>query len=135
MVECADGGASGRPTDRCRKLMSFRWWTWYWCLLIIFMLTAHVMDYGQEVDVPKTKLTKENNDVLPVVEIRRGQMLYLNGKSVNINDLVPQLAQAFQGSKECVRRGRQLHTVGFAGASAGGTGRRTYHGPHGHETA
>jgi biopolymer transport protein ExbD len=68
-------------------------------LLIIFMLTAHVMDYGQEVDVPKTKLTTQNNDVLPVVEIRRGQMLYLNGKAVNINDLVPQLAKRFKDQK------------------------------------
>ena len=29
-------------------------------LLIIFMLTAHVMDYGLEVNVPKVKATKEN---------------------------------------------------------------------------
>ena len=41
-------------------------------LLIIFMLTAHVMDYGQEVDVPKTKITTQTNDVLPVVEIQAG---------------------------------------------------------------
>ena len=27
-------------------------------LLIIFMLTAHVMEFGIEVDVPKTKFTK-----------------------------------------------------------------------------
>src|ERR1700722_20077293 len=72
-------------------------------LLIIFMLTAHVMDYGQEVDVPKTKLTTQNNDVLPVVEIRRGQMLYLNGKAVNINDLVPQLAKRFKDHKRVYR--------------------------------
>src|SRR5580692_8935196 len=36
-------------------------------LLIIFMLTAHVMDYGLEVNVPKVKSTKENTDVLPTV--------------------------------------------------------------------
>jgi biopolymer transport protein ExbD len=34
-----------------------------------------------------------------VVEIRRGQMLYLNGKAVNINDLVPQLAKRFKDQK------------------------------------
>jgi biopolymer transport protein ExbD len=68
-------------------------------LLIIFMLTAHVMDYGLEVDVPKTKITKENNEVLPVVSIRRGQTLELNGKAVNIHDLAAQLALRFKDQK------------------------------------
>ncbi len=68
-------------------------------LLIIFMLTAHVMDYGQEVEVPKTKITKENNDNLPVITIRRGQTLYLSGKAVNINELTAQLALRFKDQK------------------------------------
>jgi biopolymer transport protein ExbD len=68
-------------------------------LLIIFMLTAHVMDYGLEIEVPKTKITKENNDVLPVLTIDRGQKLQLNGKTVNINDLPAQLARRFKGQK------------------------------------
>jgi biopolymer transport protein ExbD len=68
-------------------------------LLIIFMLTAHVMDYGQEVEVPKTRLTKENNDVLPVVTIKRGQTLFLNDKPVNINNLAAQLALRFKDQK------------------------------------
>jgi biopolymer transport protein ExbD/biopolymer transport protein TolR len=66
-------------------------------LLIIFMLTAHVMDYGLEVQVPKTAITKENNEVLPVVTIRRNQTLYLNEKTVNIHDLPAQLARQFKG--------------------------------------
>jgi biopolymer transport protein ExbD/biopolymer transport protein TolR len=68
-------------------------------LLIIFMLTAHVMDYGLEVDVPKVKITKENNDVLPVVTITKDQTLHLNEKPVNIHDLPTQLAQRFNGQK------------------------------------
>jgi biopolymer transport protein ExbD len=68
-------------------------------LLIIFMLTAHVMDYGLEVQVPKTAITKENNDVHPVVTIKSDQMLYLSGKPVNIHDLPAQLERRFKGQK------------------------------------
>src|SRR5665213_4233232 len=68
-------------------------------LLIIFMLTAHVMDYGLEVEVPKTRITKENNEVLPVVTIRRDQTLRLNEKPVKLLDLPGQLKQNFKGQK------------------------------------
>jgi biopolymer transport protein ExbD len=68
-------------------------------LLIIFMLTAHVMDYGLEIEVPKTKITKENNEVLPVVQVKRGGTLYLNGKVININNLRAQLAERFKDQK------------------------------------
>jgi biopolymer transport protein ExbD len=68
-------------------------------LLIIFMLTAHVMDYGLEIEVPKTKITKENNDVLPVLTIDRSQKLQLNGKTVNLYELPAQLARRFKGQK------------------------------------
>jgi biopolymer transport protein ExbD len=68
-------------------------------LLIIFMLTAHVMDYGLQVDVPKTKITKQSNEILPVVIISRDQGLSLNEKPVNIHDLTRQLDQRFKGQK------------------------------------
>ncbi len=35
-------------------------------LLIIFMLTAHVMEFGMEIDVPKTKLARDTAQELPV---------------------------------------------------------------------
>jgi biopolymer transport protein ExbD len=68
-------------------------------LLIIFMLTAHVMDYGLEIEVPKTKTTKENNQVLPVITIRRDMTVRLNDKAININTLSAQLEQKFKGQK------------------------------------
>src|SRR5271169_1090650 len=68
-------------------------------LLIIFMLTAHVMDYGLQVDVPKTKITNENNQVLPVITITKDATLHLNEKPVNINDLPAQLEKRFKGQK------------------------------------
>jgi biopolymer transport protein ExbD len=68
-------------------------------LLIIFMLTAHVMDYGLQVDVPKTKITKESPEILPVVTITKDQTLHLNKEKVNIHDLPTQLALRFKDQK------------------------------------
>lgn len=56
-------------------------------LLIIFMLTAHVMEFGLQVEVPKVKPVKENVQDLPVVEITREGTSYINGRPVNINAL------------------------------------------------
>ena len=69
-------------------------------LLIIFMLTAHVMDYGLQVDVPKVKITAETNEVLPQVTITRDEMLHLNDKPVNIHDLPAQITRRFKGQKK-----------------------------------
>ena len=38
-------------------------------LLIIFMITAHVMEYGIEIDVPKTKTVATSTKELPVVQV------------------------------------------------------------------
>ena len=56
-------------------------------LLIIFMLTAHVMEFGIEVDVPKTKYVRDTSQEMPVVTITKDGLITLNGKPVNINDL------------------------------------------------
>ncbi len=56
-------------------------------LLIIFMLTAHVMEFGLEVDVPKVKQVKDSAQELPVVTLTRDGRLYLNDQPVNINEL------------------------------------------------
>src|ERR1700683_1538569 len=69
-------------------------------LLIIFMLTAHVMDYGLKVDVPKVKITDQTNEVLPIVTITSDQKLHLNEKAININDLTAQLARQFKDQKK-----------------------------------
>ena len=60
-------------------------------LLIIFMLTAHVMEYGVEVDVPRTKQVADTSKELPVVNVSNKGDLYLNADPVNINDLVKKL--------------------------------------------
>jgi biopolymer transport protein ExbD len=56
-------------------------------LLVIFMLTARVMEFGVEVDVPRTKQVAETTKELPVINISAEGELYLNSDAVNINDL------------------------------------------------
>jgi biopolymer transport protein TolR len=60
-------------------------------LLIIFMITAPILQSGIEVDVPKTKTVKELTQVRMVVTIDRAQRVYLNDKPVNIHELGAQL--------------------------------------------
>ncbi len=56
-------------------------------LLIIFMITAHVVEFGIEVDVPKTKTVKESNKELPIIIISKTGLVYLNKDEVNVNNL------------------------------------------------
>ena len=64
-------------------------------LLIIFMLTAHVMEFGFEVDVPKVRQVKDSAQELPVVTITRRGDLYLNEKEVNINEVAASVRRRF----------------------------------------
>jgi biopolymer transport protein ExbD/biopolymer transport protein TolR len=68
-------------------------------LLIIFMLTAHVMEFGIEVDVPKVRQVKDSAKELPVVNITRDGALYLNEKPVNINELPAEIQKRFGASQ------------------------------------
>lgn len=61
-------------------------------LLIIFMITAPVLQSGIDVDVPKTKTVKELTQVRMVVTIDRGQRVYLDDKPINIHQLGQQIA-------------------------------------------
>ncbi len=50
-------------------------------LLMIFMLTAHVMEFGLEIEVPKVKQVQHTTEELPVVSItRRRQPLPQRGR-------------------------------------------------------
>ena len=68
-------------------------------LLIIFMLTAHVMEFGLEVDVPKVKTTRDTTQELPVVTITKDGDSFLNDKPVNINLLGEAIQKRFGKSK------------------------------------
>jgi len=56
-------------------------------LLVIFMITAPVLQSGIQVAVPKTKTVKEITQQRTVVTIDKDQQVYLNDKPVNLNDL------------------------------------------------
>jgi biopolymer transport protein TolR len=56
-------------------------------LLIIFMITAPILQSGIDVDVPKTKTVKELTEVRMVITIDRSQRVYLNDQPVNIHDI------------------------------------------------
>src|SRR5277367_5247322 len=72
-------------------------------LLIIFMITAPILQSGIDVDVPKTKTVKELTQVRMVVTIDRGQRVYLNDKPVNIHELGEQVvAQSHDARQQAV---------------------------------
>ncbi len=52
-------------------------------LLIIFMLTAHVMESGIDVDVPAVKTTKDTTKDLPIVVISKDSEFSLGDKPIN----------------------------------------------------
>src|SRR5438270_13589276 len=73
-------------------------------LLIIFMLTAHVMEFGLEVDVPKVKQSRDTAENLPVVTITKDGLTTLNDKPVNINLLAQTIHDKFPASKSAFVR-------------------------------
>jgi biopolymer transport protein TolR len=56
-------------------------------LLIIFMVTAPVLQSGIEVNVPKTKTVKEITEERMVISIDRQQHLFLGNDPININEV------------------------------------------------
>jgi biopolymer transport protein ExbD/biopolymer transport protein TolR len=62
-------------------------------LLIIFMITAPVLQSGIEVAVPKTKTVKEITEEKLVISIDKQQRVYLGSDAININEIPVQLKQ------------------------------------------
>ncbi len=62
-------------------------------LLIIFMVTAPVLQSGIEVAIPRTRTVKEITEERLVITIDRQQRVFLNNEPVNINQIGPQLHQ------------------------------------------
>jgi len=60
-------------------------------LLIIFLITAPILQSGIEVDLPKTKTVKEITEERLVITIDRAQRVYLGNDPVNIHDLAAQV--------------------------------------------
>jgi biopolymer transport protein ExbD/biopolymer transport protein TolR len=56
-------------------------------LLIIFMITAPILQSGIEVDVPKTKTIHEITEQRLVVTVDKAQRIYLGDSPINIHEL------------------------------------------------
>ncbi|HVC89343.1 MAG TPA: biopolymer transporter ExbD [Acidobacteriaceae bacterium] len=71
-------------------------------LLVIFMITAPVLQSGIQVNVPRTKTVKQITQQRTVVTIDREQRVFLDDKPVNVNDL-PALLQEKNGANPANR--------------------------------
>ena len=62
-------------------------------LLIIFMVTAPVLQSGIELNVPKTRTVKEITEERLVVSINKQQRVFLGNDPVNINEIAARIKQ------------------------------------------
>ncbi|MFZ0732605.1 MAG: biopolymer transporter ExbD [Candidatus Sulfotelmatobacter sp.] len=62
-------------------------------LLIIFMVTAPVLQSGIDVSVPKTRYVKEITQERLVITINKDQRVFLGNDPININEIGTKLRQ------------------------------------------
>jgi biopolymer transport protein TolR len=60
-------------------------------LLVIFMITAPVLQSGIQVDLPKTRTVKQITQARVIITIDRAQRVYLDDKPINIHELGAQV--------------------------------------------
>jgi biopolymer transport protein ExbD len=65
-------------------------------LLIIFMITANVMEFGLDIKVPQVKRVENKSQDLPVVSINKTGESFLNEKPININLLAQGIHERFR---------------------------------------
>ena len=56
-------------------------------LLVIFMITAPILQSGIEVDVPKTRTVREITEERLVITVDKAQRVYLGNEPINIHNL------------------------------------------------
>jgi biopolymer transport protein TolR len=86
-------------------------------LLIIFMVTAPILQSGIEVAIPHTKTVKEITEERLVITIDRQQRVFLNNEPVNINQIGAQLQQKIrdpEGQSVFVRADENVPFGAFA---------------------
>ncbi|MGC2474539.1 MAG: biopolymer transporter ExbD [Candidatus Sulfotelmatobacter sp.] len=62
-------------------------------LLIIFMVTAPVLQSGIDVSVPKTRYVKQITEERLVITINKDQRVFLGNDAININEIGTKLRQ------------------------------------------
>lgn len=86
-------------------------------LLIIFMVTAPVLQSGIEVQVPRTRTVKQISEERLVISINREQQVFLNNDPVNINQIAAKLHEKIrdpQGQAIYVRADENVPFGAFA---------------------
>jgi biopolymer transport protein ExbD/biopolymer transport protein TolR len=71
-------------------------------LLIIFMITAPILQSGIEVDVPKTHTVKEITQQRLVVTMDKNQLIYLGNEAVNIHQLADKIKKQSKTERDVV---------------------------------
>ena len=69
-------------------------------LLLIFMLTAPVLQSGVEVAIPKTRSVSQLTESRMVVTIDKDQNVFLQDKPVRVSDLPGKLKSAVPGEEQ-----------------------------------
>jgi biopolymer transport protein ExbD len=67
-------------------------------LLVIFMITANVMEFGLDIQVPQVRRVQNTAQDLPVVSISKNGESFLNDKPVNIHVLPDAVRQRFHNA-------------------------------------
>src|SRR6266481_364095 len=107
-------------TRRC-CVISFTVWVlgtstsmpdWRMGAVIIFMITAPLLQSGIEVDVPKTHTVKEITQQRLVVTMDKNQLIYLGNDPINIHQLADKIKKQAKHQNDVIYR-RADETVPF----------------------
>src|SRR5689334_20770088 len=82
-------------------------------LLIIFMVTAPILQSGIDVNVPKTKTVKEISEERLVITIDKQQRVFLGSDPININEIPDRLRSRVRDPKNQIIYLRADETVPF----------------------
>ena len=86
-------------------------------LLVMFMVTAPILQSGIEVDVPKTKTVKEITEERLVITIDKDQRVFLGNDPININEIASRLHEKIrdpQGQSVFIRSDENVPFGAFA---------------------
>jgi biopolymer transport protein TolR len=86
-------------------------------LLVMFMVTAPILQSGIEVEVPKTKTVKEITEERLVITIDKDQRVFLGNDPININEISGRLHEKIrdpQGQSVFIRSDENVPFGAFA---------------------
>jgi biopolymer transport protein TolR len=70
--------------------------------LIIFMITAPILQSGIELNVPKTHTVKESPEQRIVVSVDKQQLIYVGNSPVNVHELGNQVKAKLKDQQDAV---------------------------------